>query len=93
MTSYRPLTFWQKTKIACAVLFHKKTPFSAKAVIGAGVVYGLMPIDFIPDFLPLVGSLDDISVIIAVVLFFLNATKALRKDIERHADVIGIKPY
>ena len=93
MTSHRPLTFWQKTKIAFAVLFHKHTPFSAKAAIGVGVLYGLIPIDVIPDFLPLIGSLDDAAIIIAVVVFFLKATKALRKDLERHADVIDIKPY
>lgn len=92
MLPRRPLTFWQKTKIAFAVLFHKHTPFSAKAAIGAGVLYGLMPFDFIPDFLPLLGGLDDATVIIAAVLFFLNVTKSLRRDMERDADIIDIKP-
>lgn len=48
----RPLTFWEKTKIALSVVFHKRTPFSAKAVLGGGLLYGIMPLDLIPDFLP-----------------------------------------
>lgn len=93
MVPGRPLTFWQKTKIALSVVFHKRTPFSAKALLGAGLLYGIMPIDLIPDFIPLLGALDDAAVIVSVILFFLHVTKALRTDIERRGDIIDIKPF
>ena len=93
MSYRRPLTFWQKTKIALSIVFHRRTPFSAKALLGAGLLYGIMPIDFIPDFLPLIGGMDDAAVIVSVILFFLHVTKALRADMERRGDIIDVKPF
>lgn len=38
----------------------KETPIIAKIFAGITVVYALSPIDFIPDFIPVLGYLDDI---------------------------------
>ncbi len=38
----------------------KETPLLAKAAIGAAVCYALSPIDLIPDFIPVLGFLDDV---------------------------------
>jgi len=92
MTYYPPLTFWQKAKIALSVVFHKRTPFSAKALLGAGLLYGIMPIDFIPDFLPFLGATDDAAVLVAAIFFFLRVTKALRAEVERQGPIIDVKP-
>ncbi len=92
MPYQRPLSLWDKTKIALSVVFHKRTPFSAKALLGGGLLYGIMPIDFIPDFLPIVGEMDDAAIIVTAVLFFLSATKALRAEMERSRDIIDVKP-
>ena len=37
-----------------------RVPWPAKAVIALVVAYALSPIDFIPDFIPLIGYLDDL---------------------------------
>ena len=40
-----------------------------KAIVVAGLIYFISPIDTIPDFAPLVGYLDDLGVITAVLKF------------------------
>ncbi len=37
-----------------------RTPFVAKAVAAAVAAYALSPIDLIPDFIPVLGHLDDL---------------------------------
>ena len=39
---------------------HPKTPWYAKLLIAAIVAYALSPIDLIPDFIPVLGLLDEI---------------------------------
>src|SRR5687767_10909632 len=41
-------------------LKHPRTPLAAKVVAGVVVAYALSPIDLIPDFIPVLGLLDDI---------------------------------
>lgn len=38
----------------------KETPISAKIFAGITVAYALSPIDLIPDFIPVLGYLDDV---------------------------------
>ena len=40
-----------------------RTPWLAKAVIAAVVAYALSPVDLIPDFIPVIGYLDDLILI------------------------------
>ncbi len=44
-------------------LLDAKTPLWAKGVAAAALAYFVLPIDAIPDFLPLVGLTDDLSVL------------------------------
>ena len=37
-----------------------RVPLSVKIIIGAVVAYALSPIDLIPDFIPLIGFMDDL---------------------------------
>jgi uncharacterized membrane protein YkvA (DUF1232 family) len=41
----------------------KRTPLLAKLAIGLAVGYFLSPIDLIPDFIPILGALDDIIIV------------------------------
>lgn len=48
-------------------LKHKQTPVIAKVVAGITVGYALSPIDLIPDFIPILGYLDDLILLPALV--------------------------
>ena len=40
-----------------------RTPFAAKLAAGAVAAYALSPIDLIPDFIPVLGYLDDLLIV------------------------------
>lgn len=62
------------------VLKHKRTPLAAKVLLGLAVGYLLMPFDIIPDWLPVIGQLDDLVVV--PVLVYL-ALKLIPGDVVR----------
>lgn len=47
----------------------KETPILAKVLAACTVGYALSPIDFIPDFVPVLGFLDDI-ILLPVMIYF-----------------------
>ncbi|MEG1550880.1 MAG: YkvA family protein [Oscillospiraceae bacterium] len=53
-------------------LKHKKTPWYAKIIAALTVGYALSPIDFIPDFIPVLGYLDDIIILPLLVLLVIK---------------------
>ena len=56
-----------KLKIDIPAIFialkHKETPFAAKFFAAITIVYALSPIDLIPDFIPVLGYLDDLIIL------------------------------
>lgn len=58
-----------KTDIPAVFIAMKKkeTPMLAKLIAGLTVVYALSPIDLVPDFIPVLGYLDDIILLPALV--------------------------
>lgn len=54
----------------------KETPILAKILAAITVAYALSPIDFIPDFIPVIGLLDDVILLpglIAIVIKLIPA--------------------
>ena len=48
-------------------LKRKETPWTAKLLAGLTIGYALSPIDLIPDFIPVLGYLDDLILLPALV--------------------------
>jgi uncharacterized membrane protein YkvA (DUF1232 family) len=53
---------------------HPQTPVLAKALLWLAIGYLLMPFDLIPDFLPVIGQLDELVIIPLLVYFALKLT-------------------
>lgn len=56
----------------------KETPVIAKIFAALAVIYALSPIDFIPDFIPVLGYLDDVIILPALVAL---TVKFIPKDV------------
>jgi len=74
-----------KTKIAALYLAlrRKDTPFIAKMAAGITVGYALSPIDLIPDFIPLLGLLDDLILLPCLIALCI---RLIPKDIMRECE-------
>ena len=55
---------------------HPQTPKLAKALLWLAIGYLLMPFDLIPDFLPIIGQLDEVIIIPLLLYFALKLTPA-----------------
>lgn len=58
----------QDIPVVFLCLKDKETPLIAKIIAGITVGYALSPIDVIPDFIPVLGYLDDVMILPALVL-------------------------
>lgn len=57
-----------------SLLKHPRTPILAKALLWLAIAYLLMPFDLIPDFLPVIGQLDDVIIIPMLIYLALKLT-------------------
>lgn len=57
---------------------HQATPWYAKLLIGLVISYALSPLDLIPDFIPILGYLDDLILIPAGIAL---AIKLIPEDV------------
>lgn len=68
-------------------LFDKRTPITAKIFAGITVGYLLSPIDLVPDFIPVLGLLDDLIIVPLLIKFTLTLIpKHIIEDIKTKID-------
>lgn len=63
---------------------HPRIPFMAKALSMLVVAYALSPIDLVPDFIPVLGYLDDVIVLPALIWLTIKLVPADVLSIARH---------
>jgi uncharacterized membrane protein YkvA (DUF1232 family) len=77
------------------VLKHPGTPWVPKAMLAIAVAYAASPIDLIPDFVPVIGHLDDLIIIPCILLMVTqmipeNVKSECRKTVEKKEYVIQL---
>ena len=79
--------FKKEIKFYQAILKDPRTPKLSKFFLGLAVGYALNPIDLIPDFIPVLGYLDDL--IIVPGLIFIAMRLIPKKLLEEHRNTVG----
>jgi len=62
-----------EVKVYKRVIAHPGCPRLSRICLGAAVAYALSPIDIIPDFIPVLGYLDDAVILPALVFIALRS--------------------
>ena len=68
----------REIKVYRRVLKDTRTPKIAKILLGLAIGYLLLPFDIIPDFIPIIGHLDDLIIVPALVII---ALKMIPKEV------------
>jgi uncharacterized membrane protein YkvA (DUF1232 family) len=73
-------------RLAWGLWRDRRTPIWLKALLAAALAYVVLPIDLIPDVVPLLGQADDLAVLLLVLdLFVANAPPEVRAEHLRRA--------
>lgn len=97
---YSDASFWEKLKsyskeagmkvVYPALLLHylmksNEVPLKAKLILSAALGYFILPVDFIPDFAPLLGFTDDLGVLLLIIRqMAVYITPEIRKQAREH---------
>ena len=70
LPSFKPfiIRFLRDIKLYQRVLLHPRCPWPTRIFLGIAVAYALSPIDLIPDFIPVLGYIDD-AIILPLLIY------------------------
>ena len=72
---------------AMEMILDKSTPPQARLTMLAALTYLIMPLDFVPDFIPVAGFSDDLVALTAVISLWSNhITPSIRERARRKLD-------
>jgi uncharacterized membrane protein YkvA (DUF1232 family) len=76
------------------ILCDPRTPWPARLLLGGAVAYALSPVDLIPDFIPVLGHLDDAVIVPFLFIFGLALVPAdvVREHRRAARSAIGSAP-
>ena len=82
--------FKRRLQVYRAVARHPRTPWHSKALLGVTVAYALMPFDLIPDWIPVLGYLDDVIILPLLVWLALRSVPSeVLAECEQQVEAIG----
>jgi uncharacterized membrane protein YkvA (DUF1232 family) len=64
--------FRRELKVYRLVLRDPRTPRMAKLLLALAVAYAALPFDLIPDFIPVIGHVDDVIIVPVLVIMALK---------------------
>jgi uncharacterized membrane protein YkvA (DUF1232 family) len=68
----------REVRVWSLVLKDPRTPRVSKWLLGAALVYLVSPVDLVPDFIPVLGQLDDLVIVRGLVWF---ATRSIPRRV------------
>ena len=96
--------FWSKAKRLGAALpfaedllaayycaFDRNTPLQVKAVLAGAIAYFVLPIDAVPDMLPLIGFTDDAAVLATAIKLVASNIRPEHRSAARRALQRGLR--
>ena len=86
-------TLVSHVRLTVRLLREPGVPLLIKALPVLAALYVISPLDFVPDFLPVLGQLDDLGVILIALEAFLKLCPAGAVDFHRAAMAQGRKYY
>jgi uncharacterized membrane protein YkvA (DUF1232 family) len=79
------LPFAEDLLAAYYCAFDRNTPLQVKATLAAAIAYFVLPIDAIPDVMPVFGFTDDAAVLAAAIAMVADHILPLHRDAARNA--------
>ena len=63
-------------RLVFALMRDRRVPLAAKLILPAAVVYVVLPIDILPDIIPVLGQIDDlVMLVVALVVFLMSVPR------------------
>lgn len=63
---------WQQARLSVALMLDREVPIYLKLLPVAAIAYLFFPVDFLPDFVPGLGQLDDLTVLVLGAKMFID---------------------